>query len=299
MVVEHIIERLFGFYRQDLIRRASKAVAFLGIALLLFFETVGFFLSIEANILILTALAFLTLELIETKVYDIEKEVQTQNQYQMYNTASQAYTQISNLITADSNEADKLYLISYYGRTDVKNLIAEAVENGYEVYLLLKHPSTADDSTTIEANDINESIGRFVEDVMPPALYEEHKNLRIRFYKHPVSLNAVKVSGEGIAVGWYVIASSDGQPREVEDNDKHNPMFVFTQEARDYETSDRWFRNVFNDLWEDAETPEEIYEQRSSGRVYDHVNGYENREAALKTMSQDPDPEETIISKPE
>lgn len=295
MTVGPIIKELFAFYRQNRIRRVSKVIALIGIAVLLFVETVGFFISVEANILILTALAFVTLELIETKVYEIEEQVRTDDQFQVYETVSQAYDRLSEFAESESDNTGKLYLISYYGRTDVRNLVATAANNDYEVYMLLKHPSTTDDPTSIKESDIKESVGRFVEDVMPPALYQEHKSLRIRFYRYPVSLNAAKISDGGIGVGWYVIASSDGQPREVEEKQKDDPMFVFTQEARDYETIDQWFQNVFNDLWEGADTVEEVYEQGSSERVVRHVADFDDRKQALGTMSQDPDPEETII----
>lgn len=295
MAVEPIIRRLFSFYRRDRIRRVSKAVAFAGIALLLFVETLGFFISIEANILVLTALAFVTLELIETKVYEIEEQLRTEDRFTLFETASQAYDRLSKLTKSNTNGPGKLYLISYYGRTDVRNLVATAVENDFEVYMLLKYPSTLDDSVSIGNSDINESVGRFIEDVMPPALYQEHQNLRIRFYKYPVSVNAVKVSDEAVGVGWYVIASEDGQPREVEDQEKNDPMFVYSREAQDYETVDQWFRNVFNDLWKDAETLEDVHDRCDSERIVDHVEEYDDRKDALETMSQDPDPAETIV----
>lgn len=287
---------MFAFYRQNRIRRVGKAIAVVGgITVLLLLETIGFFVSIEANILILVALTFLALELIETKLYDIEEEVRTDDQYQLYETPRQAYSRVTELIKSDNRGPNEVYLISYYGRIDIRELITTAVNNDFHIHLLLKYPSTLDDSTAIDEDEVNELVGAFIEQIMPPALFNEHENLSIRFYRYPACVNAVKVSDDCIAVGWYAITSSDGRPR-AQGTENDSPMFVYTREAQNYETIDQWFRGVFMDLWENAATLGEVYEAGSSERINDHVDHKpEPRKDALKNMSPDPAQDESEI----
>jgi len=294
MAVGQIIRQLFAFYRQRRIRRIGKAIVVVGgITGLLFLETIGFFLSVEANVLILVALAFVSLELIETKLYDIEDQVRTEDQSQLYETPRQAYSRLAEFIGSEPSGPSEVYLISYYGRMDIRELITTAVNNDFHVNLLLKYPSTLDDSTAIDDDEINEQVGAFIEQVLPPALYDEYENLSIRFYRFPACVNAVKVSDEGIGVGWYVISSSDGQPR-AQGTEKDSPMFVYTQGAPNYEPVDQWFRGVFTDLWKSAATLEEVYEQGSSERINSHIDHKpERRKEVMNDMSPDLDEAES------
>jgi len=289
MAISSYIRRLSGIYRRRRIRRGVKILAAAAvITLLLLLEIVSAFTPVGVTTLVLVALATVSIELIESKVYDIEEKIASEREYQLYETPRQAYKALTTYVDSTVEGEKNIYLINYLGRGDItRELITTAVEEEYDIYLLLKYPSTLDDSTGITDDEINEQVFRFVVQTLPPAFFSEHENLTIRFYPFPASVNGVKVADEGVGVGWYVIPSEDGQPR-TQGREKLSPMLVATAQSREYDLLDQWFREVFTDFWESSFTLAELYERADSDQLCTWVGNHpDRRESLIAEMSED------------
>jgi hypothetical protein len=288
MAISSYIRKLHRVYRQRRIRRVAKTLATVGAIVLLFaLEIATTFSSVAVTTLILVALAAVSLELVESKVYDIEEEVTTERGYRLHETPRQAYSALTEHIDSTAEGEKCVYLINYIGRGDItRNLITTAVEEGYDIYLLLKYPSTLDDSAAVADGEINEQVFRFVVQTLPPAFFSEHENMTIRFYPFPASINGVKIGDRSGGVGWYVISSADGQPR-AQGREKLSPMLVWTEQSREYELLDQWFRGVFADIWERSFTLAELYERGDSKQLNTWVENHpDRREPLVAEMSE-------------
>ncbi len=86
--------------------------------------------------------------------------------------------------------------------------------------------------------------------------------MNIRIYTYPASINGVEIEDSAVGIGWYNIATPDGEPREHQR--ETSPMFVHTKSSGEFDLMQNWFRDVFFDLWEDSLTLYEVYENQDS-----------------------------------
>lgn len=289
MPISSYIEEVFDFYRQTRIRRAVKAITILVVLVaFLLLEVFPSFLTTEATILTLVVIAMVSLELVETKLYDIEAEVTGDPDYRVFKTPRLAYATLTDYIDPTIEDEKAVYMINYIGRADItRDLITTAVEEDYHIYLLLKYPDTLDDSAAIDNDELNTQVSRFVEQTLPPAFFNEYEHMSIRFYRYPATVSGIKIADEGLGIGWYSITEPSGQPR-TSNPENYSPTFVFTAANEDYDILNEWFQGVFADLWTDAETLADIYEERDSEELTNWVEyDPENRQDLITEISAD------------
>ncbi len=152
-------------YRNNRIRRIAKGVVVLLVVISLFFvEFVPSLPSTNANILFLVVVAVVSLEVIESVVFDIESKLERDNEFELMETPREAYRRFASYLPSEQISQKNLYVINYTGRDGTtRELITTAVEEEYEIYLLLKYPSTLDDSSGINNPEINNRVMKFVE----------------------------------------------------------------------------------------------------------------------------------------
>lgn len=299
MVLESQRRRLWEVYKRSRIRRGVKAIVLsLVLAIVLFADAVPAFLSLQGNILYLVVLVLISLEIIESKVYEIEDDIETVVRQKLQdiedgldtNRSARAYrnTRSAYLSLGKSmreRSGGRVYLVHYLGSSfSTRHAITTAKDNEFEIYLLLKHPSTVDDPSMITNEDLKEQVFILIEQILP-SYFKDYEDLHIRFYRYQASVNAIKISDRDLAVGWYTFHDENGQPRKV--NDDLNPTLVFDQNSANYSVMDEWFRDVFTELWQDAVTLEEMYEQGEPRKLEEWVDHEEaERRSLLNQLSE-------------
>ena len=306
MVLESQWETLREIYRQSRVRRGTKIALLILLILAAFaIQLAPTYFSVPQNTLYLVALALLSLEVIETKMYDIEEEVKnvqdsldegtkiftnTRDAYQYLQERTFGYPGTSTE-AGDRANANRIYLIHYLGSSfSTRNALTYAKDANSEVYILLKHPSS------IEVEALRNQVYTFIEETLP-AYFGTYENLHVRFYKFQPTANGIKVGSNSIGVGWYTFHDEGGFPRKV--NDDLNPTLVYIRKNfNNYEIINEWFNDVFIELWKKSETLSEMYESESPARIADWVeqsNTEEKKQLLRRHSENHPETKEALF----
>lgn len=228
MVLERFKETFVKQYSKRRVRRGLKlalvTVVGLGWVVSKYITNV---LTLEQTILFGLVLLLASLEIVETKIYDIENlfddplNVHGDN-YAVDDTVSEHI---------DSNYPAKGFIISYSGNTVTsKSPVKRMIQRGTRVHILVKHPAHA--------------INRNESDLIIEALksrYEfdkEYDNIEVRFYSEQASIKGLKTDNL-LVVSWYTFAGERG--REV--RGQGNPaVSVNTSNNYEFEILGRFFK---------------------------------------------------------
>ncbi|MFC7021396.1 MULTISPECIES: hypothetical protein [Haloarcula] len=295
MVLESQWKQLRDVYRQSRVRRGTKIVLLILLGLVaLTIELAPTYFSVPQNTLYLVAFTLLSLEVVETKLYDIEQEVESvqsslESSSKIFTNTRDAYQYLEERAfdypntTGPDQEAvnsNRIYLIHYLGSSfSTRNALTYAKDSNSEVFILLKHPSS------IEVEELRNQVYTFIEETLP-AYFGTYDKLHVRFYRFQPSVNGIKIGSHSIGVGWYTFHDEGGFPRKV--NDDLNPTLIYTREnPNNYKIINEWFVDVFTKLWKESETLSDMYDAESPERITDWVeqSNTEDKEALLRRHS--------------
>lgn len=296
MLFESQWEQLRKVYGQSRIRRGVKVVLLVVLLLaVLTIELAPTYFSVPQNTLYLVAFTLLSLEVVETKLYDIEQDVEDvqdslEQGTKIFTNTRDAYQYLqeqafgvpsSTDTTGGSITANRIYLIHYLGSSfSTRNALTYAKDSNSEVYVLLKHPSS------IEEQELRNQVYTFIEETLP-AYFGTYDKLHVRFYRFQPAVNGIKVGSNSLGVGWYTFHDEGGFPRKV--NDDLNPTLVYTRDSfKNYEIVNEWFQDVFTELWKASETLSDMYDAGAPERVVEWVeqSNTEEKESLVARHSE-------------
>ena len=245
MALDRAREWIMQYYRQSRIRRAIKiiVIVLLGVAWV-FSEFFSLLISLEQTLLMLVVVIVISLELVETTVYNVDRAI------------DRPITTFSDHVDADdevdeyieSTDPSNAYIIAYSASTNPsQSAIGELMRNDCNIRILIKHP--------------NESKGqesRYIANALEN-LYEfdpSYDDIEIQFYREDASVKATKID-DFLLVSWYTFAGLG--PREVRGYD--NPAVRLTAKAGDdYSNLDAWYTELFAAIWKKSTSPWALYQ---------------------------------------
>lgn len=234
-------------------RRKLEAIVVISSVILLlsyqFFdhsELISF--SIEENILILILFILFFLEGMATEITRATDKIRSDiTLVSEQSTSSELKHVLSNYIK--NRRPNEVKMIEYSAST-VDTIIEDAILEGAEVKLLLKHPNS-----TIPGNQASKILNH-VKNLHSDLNGAE--NIKIRFYKPPAGLRGRKFDNDLINCGWYTYLSDDDRGIHVKGHT--NPtILVSSDEGEEYRQIQQMFDRVFENFWSNATTLEELY----------------------------------------
>lgn len=145
--------------------------------------------------------------------------------------------------------ADRVYMLEYSGQ-NARGTLTAAIHAEATVYLLLKHPSAAEELNFRQKHRVLRSIQDIYED------HGRYDDLHIRFYESPAALRARRIDNRVISLGWYTSDVRQGREHEIWGH--NNISFILkNEEMDDFREVAEWFRDVFWRLWDEETTDTE------------------------------------------
>lgn len=252
MALDRYRQALWERYNQKAVRRGVKLillfVLFIGTTLSIIVPS---HISIELNILYIIVLVFILLELLETKIHTISSLLSSSTT--IFPTTSDGYRNLNGQ-DMDDLETESAYMLNYGGGSDsTETAIRTAKKNNLDTYLLLKYPDTDHIINEEQVHSVSNAIMGF---------YRNHNDwdqLHIRFYKNQASINGLKFGDAVLELGWYTFADYDHRPSPMAGH--LNPTIMLERESMyEFAILNRWYMDVFQALWSNATTLEELLE---------------------------------------
>ena len=236
-------------------RKKLEAIVIIGSVLLLvlyyFFDYSEFIsFGVEENILILSIFIILFLEGMATEINRATNQIRSDVSLLPDQGSTPELKQVLSDYIKD-RRPNEVKMIEYSSST-VDAIIEDAILEGAEIKLLLKHPDS-----TIPDNQPDKILNQV------KTLHSDlsaSENIKIRFYKPPATIRGRKFDDDLINCGWYTYQSSD--ERGVHLKGHINPtVLVSADEGEEYQYIQQMFDRMFENLWMNATTLEELYEQ--------------------------------------
>ncbi|WP_267643297.1 hypothetical protein [Haloarchaeobius amylolyticus] len=252
MALDRYRQLLWQEYNQKPIRRGVKVllllVLFVGTVLSIIVPS---YISIEQNILYVVVLLFVLLELLETKMHSITRLLTSSTS--VFPTTTDGYENLANRELSNL-ESRTAYMLNYGGGSDsTSTAIRSAKEKQLETYLLLKYPDKDHIINEEQVNSVCNAIVNF------HRYHHEWDGLNIRFYKNQASINGIKYGDAVLGLGWYTFADYDHRPSPMSGH--LNPTIVTERDSMyDFALLNRWYMDVFQAIWSNATTLEELLE---------------------------------------
>lgn len=274
MVLEKFKQRFVSYYREPKVRRGLKIVVLTIIGLgWVLSQYIANILTLEQTVLLALVLMVLSLEIVETKVYDIEGLFE--ESLRVHKDNYEVKDTISSHI--DTNYPKKGFVISYSGSTGTsQSPIKRMIQRGTKVHILAKSPKDA----------INQDETELILDALK-SRYEfdkEYTDIEVRFYEEQAAIKGVKTDNL-IVVSWYTFADERG--RKVMGHE--NPAIaVDSSEEYEFEVLTRFFEDVYFSLWNAGQTPIELYESEECPETLERWVGRQReseREEWLRAIS--------------
>lgn len=246
MVLEKYKQTFVKHYSKPKVRRGLK-LAFVTVVGLgwVISQYVTSVLTLEQTVLFALILLLVSLEIVETKIYDIEDLFNTpigvhKDNYAVDDTISE---------DVDTNYPQKGFIISYSGSTGTsKSPVKQMIQRGAQIHILAKNP----------ANAINPDETDLILEALK-SRYEfdkEYDDIEVRFYDEQASIKGLKTD-DLLVMSWYTFAQERG--REVMGHE--NPaLTVKSSNDYEFEILGRFFEDVYYALWNVGQTPAELYE---------------------------------------
>ncbi|USZ71492.1 hypothetical protein [Natronosalvus halobius] len=207
--------------------------------------------TIEQNILLICIFILLFLEGMATELTRATDQIRNDVSIipgQGQGSKSNLKRTLSDYIA--SYRPNEVKMIEYSSST-VDSIIEDAVREGAEIKLLLKHPDS-----TIPKNQPDKILNQV------KSLHSDlngYQNMEIRFYRQPAGLRARKFDNDLINCGWYTYQYDEIRGTHLKGHT--NPTVLLSaEETEEYRYMEDLFDRIFINLWENATTLEEIYE---------------------------------------
>jgi hypothetical protein len=235
-------------------RRKLEAIVVIGsIGLLVayqFFDASSFVsFGIEENILILSIFILFFLEGMATEVSEATSKLQNEVSVLADQSSTSELKQVLSEYIAD-RRPNEVKMIEYSAST-VDTIIHDAIVEGAKVKLLLKHPNS-----TIPDNQPSKILSQVRTMHSDLGATED---IQIRFYKPPAGVRARKFDDDLINCGWYTYQMSDQRGTHLKGH--INPTILVTSDEKDdYRQVNQMFERIFENLWTNSDTLEDLYE---------------------------------------
>ncbi|WP_411967480.1 hypothetical protein [Haloferax sp. YSSS75] len=246
MVLEKYKQNFIKHYSKPKVRRGLKLgfVTIIGLGWVVS-QYVTSVLTLEQTVLFALVLLLVSLEIVETKIYDLE------NLFNEPISAHRDNYDVDDTISGhfDSNYPAKGFIISYSGSTGTsKSPVKQMIQRGTKVHILAKNPAHAINPD--ETDLILEALkSRYEFD-------KEYDDIEVRFYSEQASIKGLKTDNL-LVMSWYTFAKERG--REVMGHE--NPaVTVNSNKDYEFEILSRFFEDVYFALWNAGQTPIELYE---------------------------------------
>jgi hypothetical protein len=247
-------------YRRAKVRRALKLLLLVGVGtawlLSRFFAT---FLTLEQTLLLALVVVIVSLEILETMIYEVDNKLT--RPIRMFEDNYAAERDIDSIIS--EGEPERAYVVAYSGSTQPsKSTVGDLIRENTSVRLLVRHPNQA-----VNPDEAGLIVGTL------KMLYEFNRaydDIEVQFYDAQASVKATKID-KFLLVGWYTFA--DRGDREVYGH--KNPAIRLTSEGGDdYTELNRWYMDLYYSLWIGGTTPLELYQ---SENCPDDLQGWVDR----------------------
>lgn len=238
-------------------RRKLEAVVVVGSIVLLvayqFFDASSFVsFGVQENILIISIFILFFLEGMATEVTKATSELQNEVSVLSDQSSTSELKQVLSEYIAD-RRPNEVKMIEYSSST-VDTIIHDAIIEGAEVKLLLKHPDS-----TIPDNQPSKILNQV------KSIHSDlggTKDIQIRFYKPPAGLRGRKFDEDLINCGWYTYQTNNERGTHLKGH--INPTILVTSdEKEDYRDVNQMFDRMFNNLWKNSETLEDLYSMKN------------------------------------
>ncbi|GAA1325532.1 hypothetical protein GCM10009647_062170 [Streptomyces sanglieri] len=246
MVFKRFKTQFISHYSQPKVRRGLKAtiIVLIGAGWILS-QYITNLLTLEQTLLMGLILLLMSLEIVETKIYDIEELFDQPVQVRKDNYAVK--DNISSYL--DSNNPEKGFIISYSGSTGTsKSPTKRMIKQGTKVHILAKNPLEA----------INKDETELILEALK-SRYEfdkEYDDIEVRFYHEQASIKGLKANGL-LVMSWYTFADERG--RQVMGHE--NPALKVDESSEyEFEVLSDYFEEVYFSLWKAGMTPIELYD---------------------------------------
>lgn len=208
-----------------------------------FFTTI---ISLEQNILLFILLIMASLEIIETRLYDIEEQVGKSSS--VFKDYFYALDELNDII--DNGEHETAHILVYScGWNRVQDTIEHLIRKEVKIRLLVKDPVS-----TVNENEQALTISALT---WLWDFHERYDNLEIRFYEAQGSVMAFKLN-DHLQIGWYTY---DQQGDRIVWGHKNAAIQFSSEDTEEHQIIDRWFCNHFYALWKGGITPKKFYER--------------------------------------
>lgn len=246
MVLEQFKNQFISHYSKPRVRRGLKVavITLIGLGWVIS-QYVANILTLEQTVLLALVLLLVSLEIVETKIYDIETlfEEPVQVHRDNYRVKDAISTHLA------SNHPEKGFIISYSGSTGTsKSPVKRMIQNGSKVHILAKNPLEA----------INQDESELIIEALK-SRYEfdkQYDDIEVRFYNEQASIKGLKTDGL-LVLSWYTFAEERG--RKVMGHE--NPALKIDSSSEyEFQVASEYFEDVYYSLWNAGTTPIELYE---------------------------------------
>lgn len=204
--------------------------------------------TVEQNILILCLIILLFLEGMATEISRATDQIRNDvSVLPGQGRSSELKWILTEYIT--DNRPNEIKMIEYSSST-VDSIIGDAVGEGADIKLLLKHPDSAIPSN--QPDKILNQVKTLHSDL------NGFEDMEIRFYEQPAGLRARKFDNDLINCGWYTYQYNEKRGTHLKGH--INPtVLVSADEGEEYRHMEQLFDRIFENLWDSATTLEELY----------------------------------------
>lgn len=205
--------------------------------------------TVQENVLILSIFILLFLEGMATELTRATNQLRSDvSIIPGQGDASELKRMLSEYV--EESRPNEVRMIEYSSST-VDSIIEDAVQEGAEIKLLLKHPDSA-----IPKNQPEKILGQ-VRDLHSDL--NAYSNIEFRFYRQHAGLRARKFDDDLINCGWYTYQYNESRGTHLKGH--INPtVLVSADEKEEYGHVEQMFDRVFANLWKHGSTLEEFYQ---------------------------------------
>lgn len=237
-------------------RRKLEAVVVVGSVLLLvvyqFVDNTPYItFTVEQNILILSIFILLFLEGMATEISQATDRLRSDVSVVPNQKDSSELKGILSEYVKE-HRPNEVRMIEYSAST-VDSIIEDAVKEGSDVKLLVKHPDSAIPSN--QPAKILNQVRNLHSDL------NAYRDMEIRFYRQHSGIRARKFDDDLINCGWYTYQYNETRGMHLKGH--INPtVLVSADEGEEYDHMEEMFDRVFENYWSHGTTLAELYEDR-------------------------------------
>ena len=163
----------------------------------------------------------------------------------------------------ENEDPQTVYFLEYSSQR-AQRAIQFALEKGWDVYLLIRHPNR-DLKWRVSENQSTNIIRELDEMCQHYSDYAyDDVELKIQFYYQQAGLRARRIGDKWLYVSWYTFDNRNGdEPADKHVQGDNNPTFKLRRGMDGFESINRFFEMSYHALWQEGDSLQTVLEDNA------------------------------------